>query len=381
MPTNYDSLRGGQTRWAWQSDVKAIRGFSTTEGNTKRQIALVTKCQVWLVPKKFLLDGDKPLGPEEFPVLYHVWYANDCRIIRLEEANVWHNEFGLCVSQFSPDMHRMVNLGLADMIYMLQDVISWFINSHITSVRRVIANRLIVDPKIIDTKTLDGEGDIYLRKSVSVPLERAFAQAKMQDVTSAHMTDADMLMKVMEIVTGVNGNMQGQYSEGRRSAYQSKVVTASSAGRMKMHGQLIWDSSLGRAGRLMLSNSRQSLSDETFLRYIGSTPDAVARLAAFRGSPAEIAQGSDYMLFDGTLQSEKTFEAQGLQELLSIIMSNPVAAQQFDISPKAVLEEMERLRGSGDVRRFSMSSRIQQGLEQPPPPMALPTPGPIQATA
>ena len=51
----------------------------------------------------------------------------------------------------------------------------------------------------------------------------------------------------MEVVTGVNANAMGQYNSGRRSASEARVVTAGAAGRMKMHGQLIWDTSLGPA--------------------------------------------------------------------------------------------------------------------------------------
>ena len=48
---------------------------------------LVTKVQVWLVPSKFKFGPkDQKLGPEEFPVMYHVWYANDSRVIRVEPS-------------------------------------------------------------------------------------------------------------------------------------------------------------------------------------------------------------------------------------------------------------------------------------------------------
>ena len=111
-------------------------------------------------------------------------------------------------------------------------------------------------------------------------MDRAIRPLDVNDVTRAHFADADVLGKIMEIVTGVNANAMGQYNSGRRSASEARVVTAGAAGRMKMHGQLIWETSLGRLGRLMLSNLRQSLSLERFQGVVGEDPMVQARYDA-----------------------------------------------------------------------------------------------------
>lgn len=377
LSRNLQQTRGAATRTSIDSDFIRQGRFDPTN---RLHNALVTKLQVWIVPAKFKYGSpEKPLGTETFPILYHLWYANDSRVIRVEPAGWWHNEFGITAAQFTPDMQRDLNLGLADLVYRLQDVISWLINSHITSVRRVMQNRLIVDPRIIDTTTLDGEKDIYLRKGVSIPLDRAVKQLDVQDVTAAHMMDVDAMGKIMEMVTGVNGNAMGQYNSGRRSAQEARVVTAGAAGRMKMHGQLIWESSLGRLGRLLLSNTRQGLSAESFQWIIGKNADP-ARFALFKGTPDEVICGDDYFVFDSTLASEKGFKAQALMELFTTLISVPGAAQAFDIDPKRVLGEVQDLNGGGPVSRFSFAQRAANG-EPMPPPVPLPNPAAQQANA
>lgn len=389
-------LRGGPTRTLVGIDEGAkrwdgwLRGPSQSEGTT-----LVTKVQVRLIPTKFEVEPGKKLGPEDFRILHHVWYANDNRIIKIEPAMFWHDRFGWASAQFTPDMHRTVNLGLADLIYRLQDVITWHINSRITDVRRNMRGRNIVDPAGVEMSSLNGDGDVFLRQSASKSgVDRWIKPLQTVDVTSGHMTDADMLGKIMEVVTGVNGNAMGQYNSGRRSAQEARVVTAGAAGRMKMHGHLIWDGSLGPIGQMMLSNGRQSLSQESFARVVGQMKDdqptvdpvtmqpvpgrsgadkMAERYAAFKGTPDEVICGDDYMMFDSTLASEKGFMAQGLNELLSVLLSNPMTAQQFDIDPKAVLGEMQELRDGSPVSRFSFAQRAARG-ESMPPPMALPQP-------
>lgn len=387
------TVRGGETRTSM--DLSTGKGATNwlTGPSQSQKTALVTKVQVKIVPKKFFVDGKKPLGPEEHEVLYHVWYANDNTLIKVEPAFAWHGQFSWTMAHFTPDMHRTVNLGLADLIYRLQDVITWHINSRITDVRRNMRGRNVIDPAGVETKSLDGEGDIFLRKSASKSgVDRWIKQLPVTDVTSGHMADADTLSKIMEVITGVNGNAMGQYNSGRRSAQEARVVTAGAAGRMKMHGHLIWESSLGPLAQMMLSNSRQSLSFESFQRLVGVIKDDPMMMdpatgmatpgmsgqqkldqayTEFKGTPEEVICADDYAIFDSTLSSEKGFAAQTLQELIGLILqTNPVAAQQlgqkYDVAK--MVEEAQRLRGDTNPNRFLYTPGTQ------PPPMALPAP-------
>jgi hypothetical protein len=166
LPKSLDKSRGGPTRTqsailSGTSGNNVVQGPRGSNTGSMEGTILVTKVQVWIVPSKFKFGPkDQKLGPEEFPVLYHVWYANDNRLIRIEPTYNWHNEFGWTLAQFTPDMSQTVSMGLADLIYRLQDVITWLVNARVTDVRRNLRGRNLVNPTIVDTKTLDGEGDI-----------------------------------------------------------------------------------------------------------------------------------------------------------------------------------------------------------------------------
>jgi hypothetical protein len=382
LPRNFERGRGGQTRMSGDL-VPDVRGGQVGAGvggtwnanNKASGVVLVTKVQVWIVPSKFKFGNEKKLGPEEFPVLYHIWYANDNRVIRVEPAYWWHNEFGWTLAQFTPDMQSTVTMGLSDLIYRLQDVITWLINARVTDVRRNLRGRHVVNPAFIDTKSLDSEGDIYMRKGANATMiDKAIRPLDVNDVTRGHFGDADSLAKIMEVVTGVNSNAMGQYNSGRRSASEARVVTAGASGRMKLHGQLIWETSLGRLGRLMVSNLRQSLSIESFEMVVGQDPMLQMRYEAFKGTPQEVIGGGDYFVFDSTLQSERSFIAQSLQELLVAVIQNPQAAQMLDLDPRSMMNEIQFLRGAGNVSRFSLSKQVASGAA-PPLPQVMPMPG------
>lgn len=373
LSANFEATRGGQVRWSWQSAGSEHTKISDWLFSPSKSegIVLVTKVQAWLTPSKFTYGpgGNKKLGPEEFPILYHLWYANDNTVIRCEPAYWWHNKFGWSLSQFTPDMHHTVTFGLADLIYRLQDVISWHINSRITDVRRNMRGRLVVDPGGVETTSLDGDGDIYLRSNASKSdVRRWVTQLDTRDVTAGHLNDAEILGKIMQVVTGVNDNIMGQYNQGRRSAQEARTVLSGAAGRMKLHGSLIWATGLAPLGQMMLSNLRQSLSPEVFMRVIGGDPnEAQLRYQAFKGLPEEVVMGDDYFTFDSTLQSEKGFMAQSLQDLLTaILQSDPSAAAHMtrNINPAKIMEEIQYLRGSGNIERFNYTPEEQAAIQQ-----------------
>lgn len=61
--------------------------------------------------------------------------------------------------------------------------------------------------------------------------------------------------------------------------------------------------------------------------------------------------------------------AQSMQELLVAVINNPMAAQVLDIDPRSLMNEIQYLRGTGNVSRFSMQKQIASG-QAPPLPMA-----------
>ncbi len=365
LPDSWRDRRGGTTFTVTDFNIRQNIG----SGQNKSGKVLVTRGRMKLVPKKFIVEGNKPLGPEEFPVLYHVWYANDNRLIRLEPAEDWHNTFGITMSQFTPDMHdTLCGMSLAGLICRLQDTISWFINSHVREVNRAIANRKIINVDAVDMKSVDGESDIFLKKGFGRrDVREAIGQMNMSDTTGGHMGDAQMLSAIMQIITGVNDQMQGQYSSGRRDATQSRMVAAGAAGRMKLHGHLIWESGLAPLGEMMLTSNRQSLSEDYFSQIVGQAellqnPGAYSE---FIGTPEEVICGDSYFMFDSTNQSEKGFAAQSLQELLSTILQvNPAAAAQFlmRIDPAKIFDEIQYLRNGSTLSQFAYAPEMQPSM-------------------
>lgn len=365
-------------------DDSPSRMHSINYSDKSLGMTIIDEIQVKIVPSKFMLDGGEPLGDETYPIVYNVWIANDKRIVKCEPLGYLHGQFTYDVGQFSPDQHEIMGQGLSDVIDHLQAIISWFVNSHISSVRKVISNRLVVDPAGIDRKSLEDKQSavIFVKKGKSASgIDRWIKQLEVRDVTQNHMKDTEVLTKLMQVITGVNDNAMGQYNSGRRSATEARAVTAGAASRLKTSAIVIWAMALDPLGRKLLTNLRQGIQQETFARVIGrpmpmptdqTDPNFQIKLQsaqqsqmafqqrwdAFKSTPEELVGADDFFVFDSTLPSEKGFIAQSLQELLSIVLTNPESAQALDLNAKAILDEIYKLRGIPNFERFSLSGSL-----------------------
>lgn len=329
---------------------------------------VVTEVQVWLCPADFELSDGKKLGEEDYPVLYVVSYANDGTLIRVEPMNYVHNKFTYDVAEFNPDQHTFINVSLSEIMDMLQATVSWFINSHVTSVRRVIQNRVIIDPTGIEMEDLK-QDRAYIRLNMSAAggdVRRYLQQMQVSDVTTNHVRDAEVLHELMMVVTGISENSLGQYASGRRSATEARNVNFNAASRLKTVAQTIYYQALEPMFNKLIANLRDGLDVETYVRIKGDAADPT-EFAYFKVSRDMLVGNYDFGIFDATLPSEKGYIAQQIGELLQVMMSSPEAIPMFGYDPRKLLDRMFELRG---LRHLQNMKLPQQPYATPGTPQA-----------
>lgn len=319
--------------------------FVKADGSDKENVC-VLEVFVDLIPSKTQIKEGIALGEEDFPVRYVVSIANDDRIIRCEPYTYLSRVFPVFLAQFTPDLHELVNESLSGMICKLQEVADWFFNSRVASVVRTLNNQLVVDPSGLEMDTVKSNSRVILmKKSAARQDPRRFVhQLAVSDVTGRHMDDMSTTAGIIPQITGVSEQAMGVVSQGRRSAYEMRSVNNASSGRMKKVVSLLWEMQLTPLGVCMLTNHRQGIDQNTFVNVLGESEDPMA-FQNFKGTPEQLVSSYDMFIYDGTLPSDKLYLSQSLQEIFSIIMTNPQAALQFNIDPKLVFEEMYRLRG------------------------------------
>jgi len=333
-----------------------------------------TEVQVWLNPAKTTVGGE-PIDPtRDELVLYVIWYANDARITRIEELDYPHHQFTFAVAQYEEDLINFINEGMADKLGPMQDVVDWLINSRITNVRKVISNQLLVDPSGIEIQDLrDRKPIIKLKPKVQGTgnLDRWVKQLPIVDVTTGHLNDINFIKDFSQQTTGITDNLLGQVASGRRSAQEVKSVNNNAASRIMSIINAVWNSALLPNGRMMLDNLRAGVDEPTVIRVIGQInalnllPDAVQHF--MRVSPEDIVGDYDFLLFDGTLPSQRDAQAAILQQLLEVITANPQAGIVYGYDPQLLIQAILELRGIRNADQYKLTpQRLQQiaGLVQ-----------------
>lgn len=320
----------------------------------------ITATQIKVTPSQFeLADGTK-LGKENYPVHYLVWIANDHKIIKLEPMGHLHRKFTYNLAQYDEDDTDFCNMSLTDLVQPLQDTADWFLNSRIESVSRAIEDKLIVDPIGVEVETVRNRSRlILLKKGASrAGVDKYIKQLDVHDVTTNHPQDIALIGQMVNSITGVSDNMQGNYHSGRRSAAEARVVAQGSSARIKMIAQIAWGSCMVPLGKCLLTNLRQGLSPEMIIKYAGQdwlAPEKQPAIIQFNSEPAQLISSRDFFVFDGTLSTEKNYTAQQLSELFQqVIALGPQGIVSLELSPKLLLEKIYELLGVPSLKAFDI---------------------------
>ena len=363
--------------WNARRDGTRLDGVDFSDqrrGQAERDyMCAVVQMQVKIVPKEYGLSDEKN---EE---IWVVTFVNDNRIISLEPLNAPHYEFQYDILTTLPDQHAELCDSISTLIDPLQEVITWLVNSRVASVRTNIEGRYIVDPMHVDTATLTGGNKFILLKKNAPRLgvDKFMMQFRTADPTVTHFQDAQTLMQMMQVVSGVNENSMGHVAPGRRSATENRTANAGAAARMKLIGSSIWVDALAPLGRKLLLNCRQDLSFDTYAKIIGPEK-AQETFEEFNQESYNLVGNEDFFMFDGTLPSEKNYLAQSLQELVVALISNPEVAMQMQLDIPAMIREIQTLRGIHNLSRFELKPTQTNGQPIPlpgaPAPIGAPQP-------
>lgn len=318
----------------------------------------VTTIEAKIVPSEYELGESKKTELWRFKV------ANDQRVIFAEKVQDAAMGFTWDAAQMMSDQHGDLSDSLSSVIDKLQETVSWLINTRVRAVQKHIEGQLVIHPGAVEQEDLvTGKKFIRLKKSAPMGLgvEKFIQQLRTNDPTATHIADAQALMQLMQMVSGVNENAMGQFHTGRRSAAEARNVAGGATARMKLIGQTIWDSGLAPLGVKLLLNARQKMTQDTFLAICGDNDEAWEVFEQFhRDNWWELVNSEDFFVFDATSATEKGYLAQSLQELTVALIGNPQLAVTMGLDIGKMVKEIQSLRGERNLNRFDLDASTQQ---------------------
>jgi hypothetical protein len=324
------------------------------QGNNRPRVIVKTEVEFVMSEKDASRQFEGPFGSDTTPIKWLAVIANDSKLIKFQPVGYLHDKFNYALSEFSPDNNAFYNPGLSDTIFELQNLITFFLNSHVVNVKKIIQNRFIIDPNRIHETDITNNAAMIRLKQSGLPIDQIIKQLEVNDVTRQHVADMDNLIKLVQIVTGINENALGQYSQGRRSATEARSVNAGAAARLKMFAHLVWLQGLDPMGRQILSNTRQGRTKDVYNQIVGDKALEAPWEKTILADPSKIAGGYDFVPYDATLPSDKSFQANVLQELFGMMMQNPNSMQLLNKSPIKLLNHIAELYGIKNIKDYNL---------------------------
>ena len=367
-----DESFNGDRRFAGIDREANVRFNPSVNPKDSSHFTLITEVEIKLNPSTAMIAEGVAIDETlDAVVVYLVWIANDGRIVRIQDSGYEHNEFLYDASQFFNDQNRFSNFGIAELLGPMQDVMDWLMNARVTNVRKVMQNQLIVDPRNIEMDDLKERRPV-IRLKATVPEGMAITnyiqQLQVTDATAGHIQDMSVIQNFSEQATGLQDNLMGQYSTGRRSAREASNVNANAAGRIITPIKGMWEAAFQPLGKKLVCNHRQGLDEEQLIRVIGlqrylensqpnpANPMEVPAVQAFLPVDKSMLVGSyDFLVFEGTLPSQRTAIAASLQAAGDILIKNPSAIFALQIDPKLVFAEWLELQGIRNAERFRLT--------------------------
>lgn len=310
-----------------------------------------------------IIPAELGIGTETTPQKYVFTWLNRKQIVQAEKLDLDHGMHPVCVSEPLTLGYGFGQPGLIDYIGPMQDLMSWFINSHVDNVRTVLNNMLVVDPSRIEMQDLKEPGAGKLirlkRAAYGSDVNAAVKQLEVTDVTGSHVNDFAQLLKLTDMLGSVSDNLRGQQADGgRKTATEVRSAMDAGTSRLASVAKRISAQGIVDMTEMMSLNTQQLLSDEFYLEVVGKT---AAGEDPFRITPEMLCGDFNYPINDGTMPMDKVAMVDVWKEILMGILQDPTGrlAQTFNIV--SIFKYVAELGGARNIDDF-----INQGGQMPP---------------
>lgn len=308
-----------------------------------------------------LVPADWGLSEETDVQKWIFTIANKTQIIQAEEFSDDHGRHPICAIEPNSVGYGFGQTGIVDMLGPIQDVLSWFVNSHMFNVRSVLNNMIVFDPAFVEAQDLKtpGPGKLIRLKPSAMgrDVRTMVTQLQVGDVTGNHISDMQAFIRIGDMMSGVNDALRGQQpAGGRRSATESRLTTESGASRLAALARRISAQGLTDLAEQQTSNVQQYQSMEFYLKIVGSEGALVPI------NPGDVAGDFYFPVHDGTLPLDRVALLDVWKEIWMAVSTNPQLAAQYN--GPAIFEYMGELAGAKNLSQF----RIQiasPGTEMP----------------
>lgn len=304
-----------------------------------------------------IIPAELGLGPSTAPEKWMFTILNEAQIVQADRLTLNHGKHPVEVAEPNTMGYSFGQLGTADFLGPMQDIMSWFVNSHVYNVRASLNNNLVVDPTKVEMQDLKkpGPGRVIRLKNVGpqgLDIGRAVKQLDVMDVTRGHMGDFQTFGRLAADLTGASDNLRGmQEPGGRKTATEVRTSSDAGASRLAAKGMRYSVQAMTGLAEQWTMNYQQFLDREFEFQVLG--PDGAEESIII--NPDTIDGEFFYPIHDGTLPLDKVALLGVWEQILTGILQDPSGELRAGYSVAKIFEYVAKLGGAQNIRSFRLN--------------------------
>jgi hypothetical protein len=304
--------------------------------------------EVYLIPKQW------GLGNTELPEKWRFTVLEDKLIVEAMPMGLRHNRFSYSVLETEVEGYDFSKRGMLEIGEPLNDVLDWLVNSHFYNVRKTLNGDIVFDPAAIYASDVMDPAPgkrVRLRpEGRGRDVRTVFHNVALGgDVTQTHLQDTQYIGLLLQRLLGVSDNASGIPQQGgRRTATESRIASASSAGRLKTIAEYASATGFMPHAKKLIANTQQKYSQEKAFRIAGDAMLHGKDSMLIR--PGDIEGGFGYVPVDGAVPIDRYAIVAMWGNLFGQIRNFPQVLQAYDMGK--VFEWVAEQGGIRNIRQF-----------------------------
>lgn len=322
MEAGLSGVTGANNWGQWAGMVPGVRAGTRPD---YRSHYMVTHFYCRAAPSDFGSRGNTPK-------VYYGIIVNWSTVIYVEEMNVGHDFLPVFVMQPYEDGLGYQTQSLLDNALPFQDMSSALWNASLESKRRLVFDRLVYNPRMIDKKDIDpasAVARIPLRNTSMAKdgseINRAIYQIPYrEDNSGTNLQMADMISGMADQATGQNKVDRGQFQPGNKTKTEFTQTQSNSNSRQQLSSLAIQGQFMTPLKEVIKSNTLQYQQAGTILNQEQKKEVAV--------NPVELRKAIlEFRMTDGLLPMDKMLNPELLMVFLQTAQAMPAVATEYDV--------------------------------------------------
>lgn len=328
-----------------------------------------------IIPKEWGLSSNESVEKWLFAL------AGDKVLIQAQPLDLDHDMFPIAICAPTFDGYSCAPLSRLELLEGMQDLLNWFFNTHIANVRKAINDMIIYDPFVLNTADLQDPQPGKLvrarRAAWGKDLRGSIQQLAVSNVTQQNVNDAQLVMQMMDKISGADAAMMGSLREGgpeRLSAAEFNGTQSQAFGRLKSMTAIIEQQLMQDIGYMFAMHAQQLMQEDVFITTVGEWQSLLLSMYGdrvyndrMRVSPQDLNIAFDVVI-NGNGPDSQT-EANFWVQMFDIISKTPELYQIIDVGK--VFRFVASQLGASNVDNFL---RTDMGMgPQAVQPMVAPT--------